>query len=190
MSVRAPPTAGRPTARQPIDGAPYAPPTGLRRVRPRAPALRIHFKLSADRPAGSRVFYARQVVDNYDRVVGALTATPLPLRARTDGEARQDAATAANGDPYPMYARFGQNINATRIFPRFGPLCRAAMVLYEPMHYVDQKADVANDIDEHIPRYASMSIDEAVHNPSSYVCFAQHIFYGFDERYGAGRPNE
>lgn len=153
-------------------------------------ALGVHFKLTADRPADSRVFYARTVLDNYDRVERALTAAPSPFRARTDGEARQDRGVAPSGEPYPMYAVFGQHISATRTFTRFGPLCRAAMVLHEPMHYVDQKADVGNDIYEHIARYATMSIDEAVHNPSSYVCFAQHISYGSDERYGASRPNE
>lgn len=153
-------------------------------------ALRTHFKLSADRPAESRLFYARQIVENYDRVVQALTAAPLPFRARNDGEVRQDRGAAANAEPPPMYTVFGRNINVTRIFTRFGPLCRTAMVLHEPVHYVDQKANGANDIYEHIPRYNTMSIDEAVHNPSSYVCFAQHIYYGFDERYGASRPNE
>ena len=153
-------------------------------------ALATHFRLTADRVAESRLFYARTVLDVYDRVAQALTATPSPFRARTDGEARQDRGTAADGTPYPMYTVFGQHISATRVFTTFGPLCRAAMVLHEPVHYVDQKADTSNDIYEHRPEYSTMTIDQAVHNPSSYACFAQHVFYGSDERYGAARRNE
>lgn len=153
-------------------------------------ALETHFKLTTDRLTESRVFYARTISDTYDRVVSALTATPSPFRARNDGEARRDGGVAADGRPHPMYTVFAQHVNATRTFTTFGPRCRAAMVLHEPVHYVDQRADTANDIYEHNPRYASMTIDQAVHNPSSYVCFAQHLFYGSDERYGAARPNE
>lgn len=153
-------------------------------------ALGTHFKLTPDRVTESRLFYARAIVDGYDRVVRALTEPPSPFRARNDGEAREDGGVAPDGTLYPMYAVFAANINATRVFPTFGPLCRVAMVLHEPVHYVDQRADTANDIYEHIPRYATMSIEEAVHNPSSYVCFAQHLFYRSDERYGAARPNE
>ena len=153
-------------------------------------ALGTHFKLAPDRVTESRLFYARAILDGYDRVVRALTAAPTPFRARNDGEVRQDRGVAPDGSLAPMYTVFAASISATRIFPAFGPLARAAMVLHESVHYVDQRATKANDIYEHIPRYATMSIEEAVHNPSSYVCFAQHLFYRSDERYGAARPTE
>lgn len=64
------------------------------------------------------------------------------------------------------------------------------MFLHEAVHYVDARADTNNDFYEHETEYATITADQAVHNPSSYVCFAQHLFYGADERYSAGRPSE
>jgi hypothetical protein len=72
----------------------------------------------------------------------------------------------------------------------FGAMCRTAMVLHESVHYVDQLANTLNDIYEHSDKYPHISPDVAVHNPSSYVCFAQQIWYGEDRRYGAGRRED
>jgi hypothetical protein len=57
------------------------------------------------------------------------------------------------------------------------------MVLHKNVHYVDSAT--ANDIYEHSAGYNTMSLLQALHNPSSYVSFAQHLFYGTDERKGA-----
>jgi len=48
----------------------------------------------------------------------------------------------------------------------------------------------ANDFYEHGKQYDTLTPEQAIHNPSSYVSFAEHIFYRKDERFGAGRPNE
>jgi hypothetical protein len=64
------------------------------------------------------------------------------------------------------------------------------MVLHEPVHYVDCLAGPNNDHYEHGAAYDQLTPQQAIHNPSSYVAFAQHVFYKKDVRYGAGRPNE
>jgi hypothetical protein len=91
------------------------------------------------------------------------------------------------------------------------------MVLHETVHVIDSQSFVAST---HIPewyvtdaeadrlgldkaltspprsitlfatRYNLMSTTNSLHNPSSYAALAQHVFYGRDTRYGAGRPNQ
>lgn len=65
----------------------------------------------------------------------------------------------------------------TDSFPTFGPLCRAAVVLHEPIHYVDCLTNPRNDFYEHGQQYAYLTPQQAIHNPSSYVAFAEHVFY-------------
>lgn len=74
--------------------------------------------------------------------------------------------------------------------PGFGPKCRAAMVLHEPIHIVDSFG--GHDIYEHGPQYLIMSPDTAVHNAASYPSFGAHVAENsslpLGPRYGAGRP--
>jgi hypothetical protein len=72
----------------------------------------------------------------------------------------------------------------------YGPKCRAAMVLHEPIHFVDTQADF--DTYEWGPEYATLTADRAVHNASAYPSFAAHVAersaLPLGPRYGAGRP--
>ncbi len=88
--------------------------------------------------------------------------------------------------PYPAYAFFNHSVNFTETFLKFGPLSRAAMVLHEPLHYVDALGTAANDFYEHGIPYGGITPQQAIHNPSSYVAFAQHVFYRKDVQYGRG----
>ena len=85
----------------------------------------------------------------------------------------------------------------------FGPNCLAAMVLHECVHYVDQNApDYAYEHQGNPlhdtpfaplytgPDYENLPPQHAMHNPSSYACFAAHLVKGSDKpRYGAGNPS-
>jgi len=72
----------------------------------------------------------------------------------------------------------------------FGPKCRAAMVLHEPIHFVDPHANF--DTYEWGPDYAALNADRASHNASSYPSFAAQVAERSTlpqgPRYGAGRP--
>jgi hypothetical protein len=76
--------------------------------------------------------------------------------------------------------------------PGFGPLCRAAMVLHEPIHFVDSQANF--DTYEWGPEYVALPADRAAHNASSYPSFAAHVAerssLPLGPRYGAGRPTQ
>ncbi|HWT25772.1 MAG TPA: hemopexin repeat-containing protein [Solirubrobacteraceae bacterium] len=147
-------------------------------------ALTTHFHVDATTLAP----YVATIVDTFGNVSSTLTDIGRAMRFRTATDARNDrGAMDPTGVPYPMYTFAGSSINATRTFAGFGPKCQAAMVLHECVHYVGSNPDHAY---EHQPAYSALPPDKAVHNPSSYTCFAQHLFYGADERYGAGRPSE
>ena len=149
-------------------------------------ALSTHFHVS---PAQLNT-YVPTISQNYQKVLDALNNSATSVRFRSNAEAVTDRGVDSSGTPYPAYTFFNHSINFTTSFPQFGPLCQAAMVLHEPVHYVDTQADASHDFYEHGSQYSTITADLAVHNPSSYVCFAQHLFYGSDERFGAGRASE
>jgi hypothetical protein len=72
----------------------------------------------------------------------------------------------------------------------FGPLCRAAMVLHEPIHFVDPQANF--DTYEWGPDYTALTAERSTHNASSYPSFGAHVAerstLPLGPRYGAGRP--
>jgi len=74
----------------------------------------------------------------------------------------------------------------------FGPLCRAAMVLHEPIHFVDPLANF--DTYEWGPDYTALTAERSTHNASSYPSFGAHIAeqskLPLGPRYGAGRPQD
>jgi Hemopexin len=149
-------------------------------------ALNTHFHVS---PA-QLTTYVPTISQNYQKVLAVLNNSATPWRYRSQAEAVTDRGVDNSGIAYPAYTFFNNSINFTTSFLKFGPLCQAAMVLHEPVHYVDAQADVNHDFYEHSSQYSTISADLAVHNPSSYVCFVQHLFYGRDERFGAGRASE
>ena len=89
---------------------------------------------------------------------------------------------------------------------------RAASVLHESVHVIDKlSGSSATHIPEwyvteetahalglpHQPdnphldtRYDLMTTSNALHNPSSYAAFAQHVAIGTDTRFGAGHPDQ
>jgi peptidoglycan hydrolase-like protein with peptidoglycan-binding domain len=157
-----------------------------------AAALETHFHLSKGKLPQS--VYLPIMKQNYQRVIAVFAKAAQVFRSRSDTQAKADQGVDKAGVPFPAYTFFQGSINFTSTFKPFddsagfGPLCRAAMVLHEPVHFVDQLANNANDIYEHSPQYANISPETAVHNPSSYVCFAEQIMFGSDVRFGAGKP--
>lgn len=113
---------------------------------------------------------------------------------------------------FAAYARFDDSINFTRIFPLRGAPCSAAQIIHEATHFIDNNNDRPNDIPEWyvtdpvadtlgLPhqenqdpaeigmRYDRMTAAVAMHNPSSYASFSQHLRYLTDTRYGEARQN-
>ena len=157
-----------------------------------AAGLETHFHLSRAKLPQS--VYLQIIKQNYTRVINVFGRAAQVFRSRTDAQAASDRGVDDDGVPFPAYTFFQQSVNFTTSFKPFdgtsgfGPMCRAAMVLHEPIHFVDQLANNANDFYEHGSQYPNISPEQAVHNPSSYVCFAEQIVFGTDVRFGAGKP--
>jgi hypothetical protein len=116
-----------------------------------------------------------------------------------DGLAQPDSAA---------YTQYQIAISFTKMYPTKGEACRAAQVIHEVLHYVDNQNGAPNDIPEWYVttgaapalgltpqpftfpvtevahRYDLMPESVALHNPSSYSAFAQHLRYRQDTRYG------
>ena len=169
-------------------------------------ALAGHFKIVESMPRDRLEKLLRVVEQNFVGALGVFGRSAIAFQSVSRKQMTADFA--GNGDA-PGYV---MPLNRTRVNwsplfrvrssgPRpgrdwtgdgFGPKCRAAMVLHEPLHIVDSRGGL--DIYEHSPGYATMSADNAVHNAASYPSFAAHV----QERsslplgplYGAGRPAE
>ncbi|WP_373499104.1 hypothetical protein, partial [Desulfococcus sp.] len=110
-----------------------------------------------------------------------------------------DTASAEAAKGTPAHVPFGSGkVNFTPSFQErdnrtstgFGPMCRAAMVLHEPVHVVDHPAAsmAANHVHENDAAYAAQPAANQLHNAHSYASFGQHVFFGRDTRFGAGKP--
>ena len=110
----------------------------------------------------------------------------------------EEEAKALYGEGIPpAYAIFGDGVYFTPHFARFGPLCRSAMVVHEAVHVIDPRSgEPAIHISEwDEPRFSAQTIEESLHNPSSYASFSAQVFEGRvewprDVRYGAGSPDK
>ena len=82
----------------------------------------------------------------------------------------------------PLYKDFDTADGA-----RIGPNSRAAILIHEAIHLVDNQSGPPNHISEFDPAYATMAADSAIHNASSYATFAWHVARGVDfPRFGLG----
>jgi hypothetical protein len=151
-------------------------------------ALETHFHISTATIA--RLAFIDQVLDIYRKSLAILNNSSAFFIDDTT------SAEAAKGTP--AHVPFGSGkVNFTPAFKvrsgttGFGPNCRAAMVLHEPVHIADHPAasSGANHINENSPNYATQPAMNQLHNAHSYASFAQQVFFnGIDTRFGIGKP--
>lgn len=154
-------------------------------------ALETHFHIST--AAGSQTDFIDAVIANFQKAVNLLNNSKAFFIDDTT------SAEAAKGTP--AHVPFGTGkVNFTPSFKErdratntgFGPMCRAAMVLHEPIHSIDHPAAslLVNHVHETDPKYASQPAANQLHNAHSYACFGQHIFFGADKRFGISKPEQ
>jgi hypothetical protein len=171
-------------------------------------ALSAHFRISPNAPAASKVGPVGQILTGYASVVSTLATSPTIFRFRTDAEAAADGQSGVRA-----YTTLNANMNFTRLFAQVRKFPRAAIVLHEAVHVFDAQShsvNATNQLTVDIPewyvtqaaapglglppqadnsglatRYDLLPTADAVHNPSSYSAFAQHIANNADTRYGA-----
>jgi peptidoglycan hydrolase-like protein with peptidoglycan-binding domain len=154
-------------------------------------ALETHFHIST--VIGSKVATIDFISSVFGRCIHVLASS---RQFFVDDTTSQEAL---NGTP--AHVPFGKGkVNFTPAFRErdestgqgFGPKCRAAMVLHEPVHVVDhpQASFLVNHEHENSPKYATQPARNQIHNAHSYACFGQHCFFGADTRFGIGKPSQ
>ncbi len=174
-------------------------------------ALSAHFHITPGTPAVTKISPVSQIITSYGSVVATLATSPTIVRFRTDAEAAADLMPG-----FPAYTGFHGFMNFTTSFATSRKFARAAIVLHESVHVFDAQSgtrNAANQLTIDIPewyvtpaaapalglppqpnnplladRYDLLSTADALHNPSSYAAFAQHIANGADTRFGALNP--
>jgi hypothetical protein len=160
-------------------------------------ALRVHFHIDPAAPIASKAAFLAQINNNFALMTGALNESATKFRFRTDSEANGDLV---NGSGFQAYTFFNGSMNFTRRFVAVRRLGRAAIVVHEAVHAVDEKSAVL-DVPEwfvtdgeadrlhlarqgdrpDIPiRYDRLTTNDAIHNSSSYAAFSQHVATGTD----------
>jgi hypothetical protein len=171
-------------------------------------ALQTHFRISPTLALAAKAPLLAQIQATYAAVMGTFGNSGSNFRYRTDVEATTIDHTGA----FAAYTLLGANMNFTEHFAERRRMARAAIVLHEAVHFTDASSHnrtstgaLAIDIPEwyvtdaqadalHLPhqanradlaaRYDTMPTSDAVHNPSAYAAFAQHVAIGSDTRFG------
>lgn len=153
-------------------------------------ALEAHFHFSTI--IGPRTVAIDFISKSYGRAIKVLASSQTFFIDDTTSQ------EALNGTP--AHVPFGKGkVNFTPAFRErtptgdgFGPKCRAAMVLHEPIHITNHPlaSTVQTHVHEGDPNYATNAGVHQLNNAHSYACFAQHCFFGSDTRFGVGRPAE
>jgi len=163
-------------------------------------ALRVHFRLLPPGATGDGIRRPRTTAD-IDRILNQFMLISGVLNGSAtsflDGIPFNGAKTAAEADTGSRRIRFGPAFRDFTLTPvdltggRIGPNSRAAILIHEGMHAVDNSNTSGNDnihISEFEPGYATQRADLSLFNPSSYASFAAHIANGGDPpvRFGLG----
>jgi peptidoglycan hydrolase-like protein with peptidoglycan-binding domain len=171
---------------------PGMPPIMPARVQLTFDALNTHFRINT-LPGPQQVAFIDTIISNYVKAMAVLGNSAILFVDDTT------SAEAAKGTPAHVPLGSG-HVNFTPVFKErdpatgtgFGPKCRSAMVLHEPIHIVDHPlaSTPAAHVSELSPAYATQSAANSLHNAHSYAAFAQHVFFGSDTRFGAGKPDQ
>jgi hypothetical protein len=172
-------------------------------------ALQTHFSRPTSMPSAVRLPKLKSIKAQLDASAAALSRLHTILQFHDDGEVKANDPKYVEADgraKFRAYTSHNTGMFITSAFPRgTGPLFRAAILVHESIHFVDAAADCMHDSPEwytsgrprltcddartqQVEYYDRLSADVALHNPSSYSAFSQHIFYNADERFGDGTP--
>ncbi|MEO6712817.1 MAG: hemopexin repeat-containing protein [Mycobacteriales bacterium] len=173
-------------------------------------ALATHFHVAATAPTSEKATTVSRMQAGFSGVSTTLKESPARFRYRTDSEAV--SLDHSDSPPAAAYVTPDGMISFTTAFARRGPMNRAASVLHEAVHVFDPESGKPTT---HIPewyvtdaaadalglghepnhadlatRYDLMSTADALHNPSAYAAFAQHVAIGSDTRFGEGHHDQ
>ena len=170
-------------------------------------ALSAHFHINPALSLIEKSGLITTIISIYANILATFQRSATVFRFRTNPEAIADLVPKINA----AYTFFNSTVNFTQNYFVEGPHSRTAILIHETVHFID---NVSGNKNNHIPewyvtdanaltlglstqpenteefgsRYDLMNTENAMHNPCSFAALAQHIFFGNDTRFGAGRP--
>lgn len=172
-------------------------------------ALLTHFHVSPAAQQATHLAHLHQITHNLAEIQNTLHRLHEVLVFRDTEQVRADnpKLVAADGPTVRAYTTFADRIHLTS---RFVPMCdtqftAAAVLIHESVHFIDAGATAQHDspewyvtgkprikvpahqggADVDVEYYDQITADVAVHNPSSYSAFSQHVHFQLDRRLGA-----
>lgn len=174
-------------------------------------ALQTHFHVTPSMNSATRMALLVQIEQGMGQIEDALGKLGQIVQFHDDGEVKAHDASYVEADGSPnfrAYTGFNDHIYLTSRFVRMcdDQFNAAAVLIHEAVHYIDSQADTAHDspewyltgqprlkakvmqggveVEVDVEYYDQLTPNAAVHNPSSYNAFSQHVTFGNDRRLG------
>lgn len=171
-------------------------------------ALATHFHIPASMPAAERLANIGRIATRLGELIASLTALHDHITFHDDGEVKAHNPSYVEADGSPKYRAYTPHNGPIYLTSRFFRMCpdefiAAAVLIHEAIHMLDAGADVFHDSPEWyltgqpllqwprpdgtlqaVPYYDQLTVADALHNPSSFNAFAQHVHFTNDRRLG------
>lgn len=173
-----------------------------------ARALQTHFHIAPTTPTAARLASIAQISARLAQLVATLTQLHNHIVFHDDGEVRAGNPDYVEADGSPKYRAYTPHNGPIHLTSRFFRMCpdefvAAAVLIHEAIHLLDPGADLYHDSPEWyvtgqpllqyprpdgttytVPYYDRLTTADALHNPSSFNAFAQHVHFTNDRRLG------
>jgi hypothetical protein len=175
-------------------------------------ALATHFHVPPSMNPATRLAFMTKIAGGLVNIITTLNRLHEVVVFHDDGEvkAHNTQYVGADGSPeFRAYTGHNDHIYLTSRFLRMSgtQFTAAAVLIHEAIHFLDVQADEQHDspewylsgqprlkakvmqggvqVEVDVEYYDQLTPDAALHNPSSYNAFSQHVHFGVDRRIGA-----
>lgn len=178
-------------------------------------ALQTHFHTLPSMSSAKRLANMMKIAEGLGKIIATMNRLHEVVAFHDDGEVKSHNATYAGADGAPKHRAYTTHNDHIYLTSRFlsrcdTPFTAAAVLIHEAVHFLDIQADAQHDSPEwylsgqprlkakvtqggvdtevDIEYYDQLTADVALHNPSSYNAFSQHVHFGVDRRIGKSVP--
>lgn len=171
-------------------------------------ALATHFHVGTGLDTVRRLDLMTRIGAQLTQIAATLTDLHAVIRFHDDAQVRADDAGYVDAAGLPRFRAYTDHQGHVTLTSRFWRMCDSAetagaVLVHEIVHYLDAGSDCLHDSPEwyvagtprltcpgggEVPYYDQLGADDALHNPSSYNAFSQHVHFAVDRRIGVERP--
>jgi hypothetical protein len=153
------------------------------------PILRRHFHTDRLRPGTTEIDAFRRIEQNYQSMRRCISVSDAIFQSADDEAAALNTRGVFGSGPIvAAYVYTMRSISFTTHFPRLGPNCKAAVIIHELAHYIDQRFGHTGG--EFGPAYDHLDFETALYNVYCYPNFAVNATPPYrNEFYGLSRPD-